>query len=290
MEPAGDQVCPHCAALMAEGSPHCTARACAYAHAQAEARGFYKQDWNTLVQHQHDGVRRAGGAVLTAAQRLGLAPEQMIAGVVPRQERPVVALPDERRAAYVAHLEWVVEQSFTLGAPAPAQARRPQIDVDEAPLTGMACAACQGFCCTLGGETHAFQTRETIDHFRRLNPDLGAEEIVAHYLAQIPESSVEHSCVFHGPLGCVLPRPERAEICNVHQCSMKRLFKQQLDQTGVDRTAWIGHSPDGGIGIGIVDADGAYQPVTDRGDADEAALETARNAILKHLPQKMPGI
>lgn len=274
------------------GRDHCGAPACMFEHVQTETRAFFALDWDDMVAHQHAAIRRAGNAVPAAAAMLGLAPRALPTGVVPRQERPLVPLPDDRRAAFLENLEWVVEQSFNLGDPPEATARNPAVDAEEPALTGAACAACQGLCCILGGRTHAFLKQETIDHFRRQNPGVSRAGVIAHYISRLPPRSVEHSCVYHGPLGCALKRNERAAICNVHQCSMKKVFKLELDETGADRAAWIGHSPDGRTGMHVCDRGGRHRPVPDgdTADCDPADLREAQAAIIARQPQKLTGL
>ncbi|HET7408978.1 MAG TPA: hypothetical protein VFJ13_02145 [Paracoccaceae bacterium] len=214
------------------GAPCCEAR-----RAQEAARTIFQRSWQDHVGMQRLGIERAAAGVTAAVGRLGRPPEEIAFGVVPRQQGRVVPLPTARRSAFAAHLEAIVGQAFATAKPAVDLARREPCEREEAPLLDAACATCQGKCCLLGGGTHAFLTADTIQFHRVRNPDAAPAEIVAHYLSQLPEASVEHSCVYHGPRGCVLPRRERATVCNRYHCNpqseMIRRFREMSAEAAV---------------------------------------------------------
>jgi len=80
------------------------------------------------------------------------------------------------------------------------------------------CATCQGHCCKGGGE-HAYIDERTMARVRRDNPAHAASAIIGLYLRRLPPQSYRGSCLFHGPAGCTLDRPLRAELCNAYYCN-----------------------------------------------------------------------
>lgn len=54
------------------------------------------------------------------------------------------------------------------------------------------------------------------------------EELLTIYLSKMPETIWSDSCVFHGELGCALPRDMRAEICNTYRCDELKRSRQRL--------------------------------------------------------------
>lgn len=126
----------------------------------------------------------------------------MGAALLPAMDRPVVPLPRMRRAAFRANLRRFLRTGGT-GAertdPAPAS-----------PLVQAGCGVCRGHCCRLG-QNHAFLDGSDFG-------GLAGADAYRWYVRMLPPESVEGSCVFHGPLGCVLPRERRAPICNRYEC------------------------------------------------------------------------
>ncbi|MEL6210410.1 MAG: hypothetical protein AAFR44_09575 [Pseudomonadota bacterium] len=43
-----------------------------------------------------------------------------------------------------------------------------------------------------------------------------------------------HSCLFHGPMGCTLPRAIRSDMCNHWQCGPRTELRMQLKAAGTD--------------------------------------------------------
>jgi len=86
------------------------------------------------------------------------------------------------------------------------------------PAQSAACAACRGRCCERGTENLGYIRPADIARFRRRNPDATPASMVDAYLAQLPSSHVRNSCVFHGPVGCSLPRDMRSTFCNGFKC------------------------------------------------------------------------
>jgi hypothetical protein len=87
------------------------------------------------------------------------------------------------------------------------------------------CALCQGHCCK-GGGTHAYIDDRTMARVRRDRPEADAWAILRLYTAAVPRLAYAGSCVFHGEMGCSLPRPLRADLCNRYYCDGLQHFLQ----------------------------------------------------------------
>ena len=139
------------------------------------------------------------------------------------------ALPKTRKAAFLSHLDALLEAAQGSMEPASSASGRPgdignpmrrdSSDSNEvgAPgsILGNVCAACQGSCCRAGG-THAFLDAARVREI--LAQHGNADDVRAAYESRFPETSVRGSCVFHGAAGCRLPRGLRGGLCNRFEC------------------------------------------------------------------------
>ncbi len=94
----------------------------------------------------------------------------------------------------------------------------PEPDAYAAAVVREGCTQCRGSCC-LGGGTHAYLDERTMARVRRALPDLDAGAIIRRYTDAIAPLGYAGSCLFHGPAGCTLPKPLRAELCNAYYCN-----------------------------------------------------------------------
>lgn len=183
--------------------------------------------------------RRTRAVRRKAAQEIGVPHQGRIAhGVAPYIDILQQPLPAKRRAAFEAHLRSIIAESFAKADGTDAQPEPPETDpgyakrlAEEAPeptVLNAACIVCQGDCCLLGGTRHGFLTEETISCQRWKDPGLTPEALAETYLSYLPETSTTGSCVYHGPQGCTLPRPLRADICNSFQCSARRQLAEAV--------------------------------------------------------------
>lgn len=85
-------------------------------------------------------------------------------------------------------------------------------------LNGIACGTCGGKCCTPGGD-HAFLNTSLLCRVLDERPGVSPEAITEDYMQLIPEATYVNSCVYHGILGCGLPREMRSITCNSYCCS-----------------------------------------------------------------------
>lgn len=80
-----------------------------------------------------------------------------------------------------------------------------------------ACALCQGWCCSKGGE-HAYLDGPSMARIRAARPELDAWGILRLYTRAVADPAYAGSCVFHGAQGCTLERGLRANLCNRYFC------------------------------------------------------------------------
>ena len=94
-----------------------------------------------------------------------------------------------------------------------------------------ACGHCGGSCCMAGG-THAFIDDRTLARVRAERPGITARAALTAYVSAVAPRSYRGSCLFHGPTGCTLDRPLRAELCNSYYCNGLKDFLKAEPQPG----------------------------------------------------------
>ncbi|MEM7211864.1 MAG: hypothetical protein AAF479_08230 [Pseudomonadota bacterium] len=275
----------------------CDSMKCEMQRVQSAARGVFQRNWQTYVGRQRDAVETVGREIAAAAARLGAEPDEIAVGVVPRQERPVVELPEERLQAFSAHLDEIIEKSFAEGEPEADLETREKEESPELPLIDATCATCQGKCCILGGPAHGFLNLKNIHQFRLRNPGATPASIKEYYLGKLPDVSVEHSCVFHGPVGCVLDRTERGDVCNRYHCNPQTqllLRYREMEASKAVIVATEDHVEP--VVATYTEEDGWLPPRSEEDLADFKAtgrdqqfIDAAVESALNHLPPGTPG-
>lgn len=286
----GRAACRYCGTPL---GPHeavkqvCAAPKCQMRRVQDASRAVFQRDWQSYVGRQRAAIEAAAGELGTAVARVG-GLDNLPIGVVPRQERPIVPQPEDRRAAFAEHLDQIIVKAFEEGAPDPDLITVERGEGGEAPLIDATCATCQGKCCILGGASFAFLTSNNIQRFRLRNPGTTPAAAKAHYLGLLPDESVEHSCLYHGPKGCVISRADRADICNAYHCNPQTQLLKRMREMGADRAVIVAHEGKAGPAIASWSADGGWQPVEPQPGAvpDLAAVDAAMAQIPPDLPER----
>lgn len=164
--------------------------------------------------------------------------------IVPRSERPLVALAGDRVDRLRRHLDELIRTAARVGA-IPAVRAAP--DGFAAEVVRTACTLCRGWCCRNGGDD-GFLDEVAVARVLRdaggaaagpreaAGGDAGgrdvdggdaegghangghADSVRRYYLDRLPPLVAEGSCIFHGQHGCTLDRWARSDVCNVYYC------------------------------------------------------------------------
>ena len=144
--------------------------------------------------------------------------------------------------------------------------------VDGLPQADRLCAHCRGHCCQHGLGWHAFMDLRSLQRWASAQADEpdGATlaDAVAHFMAQVPAEHADGGCLYQGEQGCVLPREQRADICNGFACPSLQAVQQATLQ-----------DPQAAVVTLAVHA----------GQAQRVALISASNTQPLSLPPTPPG-
>ncbi|MEM9063062.1 MAG: hypothetical protein AAGD13_21580 [Pseudomonadota bacterium] len=275
----------------------CASVKCEMLRVQQAARSVFQRNWQTYVGRQRDAVKDSGNEIAAAAARLGGDPDEIAVGVVPRQERPVLPLPDDRMENFAAHLDEIIGKAFADGPPDADLDMREKEEAPELPLIDASCASCQGKCCILGGPGNAFLNTKNIDRYRLRHPGSGPDEIKAYYIGKLPEVSVEFSCVYHGPVGCTLDRADRGDVCNRYHCNPQTQFLQRYREMGASKAVIVATEDHTSTVVAtFTDADGLIPPRPEedlvaftKSGKDQHFIDQAIESALNRMPPGDPG-
>lgn len=240
--PLRGNVCPVCDAsipgvdgrLVEDPSPCWFCRA---ARLQRRVRQVYEEK----QRRTRDEARRRKVHALACRDRLiaemqTAAPRELPTFALPAQERPLIRLPENRKALFRGHFERVVQEAFA-GAVSPAApplspaADHANRQEEMSPILGAGCAVCQGRCCWQGG-VQAYLTVELVLRFRAQHPHATAEDVYREYDSRLGDQTYEDSCVYHQERGCALPRDLRADICNRFECEELDELRREAPAAG----------------------------------------------------------
>jgi hypothetical protein len=132
---------------------------------------------------------------------------------LPGFDRPLVPVEPGRREALAAHLKDAladVSMPDTTGAANNTNSDTPDFRD--------ACATCRGHCCRKGGDDAYLDFKSTALAWSRF-PHLSKEELIAAYLAAVPDRAFADSCIYHAEHGCNLPETMRAPVSAAYLCT-----------------------------------------------------------------------
>jgi len=214
--------CPYCRQSLTDlqqrsAAAHCGAAPCRQAHALAlQARGREA----ALQQRRLEAPARWRPQVANAAV------------IWLKHFRPRLAdLDDGTRERFIAHLRGVATTPELHG-------RDPTFDYPETihpqalAADAALCAACGGRCCLAGLAHHAFIDAPVLERWAARAPGRTLADAAKHYAALLPAQHISGGCVFLGDRGCVLPREDRAPICNAYACDSLQATRRTLDDEG----------------------------------------------------------
>lgn len=181
-------------------------------------------------------LEERGQELRTLGAAAGVArPEDYPFAYIPRFDGRVTPLPRRRLHAHREHLRTVIERALE-PLPPPAPDAPPPPDTTPEPMTpeltalmGQACGQCRGQCCTSGGD-RAYLSADTMRRFMGDHPELTPDAVLDAYLARVPAHCYRHSCVYHRPGGCNLPREMRSDVCNRFYCGGLSEFRRSLPE------------------------------------------------------------
>jgi hypothetical protein len=148
---------------------------------------------------------------------------------IPASARSLRPADEQRQQQYRQHFEELLYQWASLPNSTKVSMRLSFKAMQQEPgLLGQACVTCRGQCCRLGN-THAFQTVETIKRWFVLNPESSIDDCREACFSFLHSHSIGNSCIFLGNKGCRLPKQMRSNMCNNWICrDLENLKSTQL--------------------------------------------------------------
>lgn len=189
--------------------------------------------------------------------QLGAEVDDVTVSVVPYQNRPLLPTTPKQQRRFWDQLERLMDFAFR---EEPGIVRYDREDAEQGPLMDAACILCKGHCCLQGGPHNAFLEIEDIQRFRVRHRGATREDIRAAYREQMPEMTIVMSCVFHGSLGCTLPREMRSQLCNSFVCRGQSVLAQGK---AADKTAAVilAAPQSKAVAGATFDDDNGYRPI-----------------------------
>ena len=125
-------------------------------------------------------------------------------------------------SSHLAHLQAVVADGIVIDRSRLAAFTA----VPGLPQADRLCAHCQGHCCQHGLGWHAFMDLRSLQRWVDTQCGATLADAVAHFMAQVPAEHADGGCLYQGAAGCVLPRDQRADICNGFACPSLQAVQQ----------------------------------------------------------------
>lgn len=210
---ATSSACAYCQAPLTppqQRDGHCGAAGCR--HRAKEAR------WARLGRELGEAALRDARAKLAPGRQ----PLLLWLRDAPDRITPVSAA---RREAHRAHLQALVADAGSAPLPPPLDEPAPSA---AAAQEGRLCGQCRGRCCAQGAPTHAFITLPQLVRWQQREAGRTLQDAADWYMGQVPARHTRQGCIYQGPRGCVLPRDDRADICNSYACDPLREMQQVL--------------------------------------------------------------
>lgn len=195
----------------------------------------------------------AGEAALAAAGSLIAGRPVSVLWLQPT-ETDLVPVPEQRRARHRDHLDGLVERHAAGEAAAPLAPAEP--DGAGSSHEHHLCAQCAGRCCQLGATSNAFTTLPQLLRWQQAHPTASIGEAADWFMAQILETHVRNSCVYHGARGCTLPREHRADICNAYACAPLHQMRAGIVADAGTAFVTLTHDGERLVRSAVVDAEG----------------------------------
>jgi hypothetical protein len=158
-----------------------------------------------------------------------------VTALVPDNNNRITMLTKERKEEFLSHLK-ALFNDIKIGDKNTRRVYANELEMPlssvESTLLGNACATCRGYCCTWGGNHHAFQDYPSLEHYLSTQvADITEDELVEIYRNYFPTQSYQNACVFQGGQGCTLPSELRSFTCNNYRCSSLNVYRQDLSKS-----------------------------------------------------------
>jgi hypothetical protein len=161
--------------------------------------------------------------------RRGHADDDNLPVMVPRSDKPLVAVSPERVRRLREHLiKELAELRKAKHLDRFATPERPGPTGFAATVARSACSLCKGWCCR-NGDDDAFLDDRTLARVRLARPEMKERAMLWLYLSRVPPVAYRESCIFHGKEGCTLDRSMRADVCNTYYCGGLGAFMKSGD-------------------------------------------------------------
>ncbi len=250
---AAPPACRHCGSPLDAGARlwgrgHCRNSVCLHRESQARA--------------QRLRAALAVSALVDAAAQLPRL-RQPASAVVWLQhcEPQMVALSDDDVALHCAYLGSVVECETEID-----RSRLSDSTADDSHVQGQRlCGQCRGRCCAHGADWHAFIDISVLRKWLASQAGhAGATlaDAAQAYVAMLPAEHVENACLYQSATGCVIPRDQRAWICNGFACEPLQQTQRLAGADPLAAVAAITFERNQVERAAVIDADGchAFQP------------------------------
>lgn len=252
------RVCAHCGVPITPNEAvrggFCAAPACAATARRVAVASAIDAREQERLRKRAVALKKAAPALRRVQARLGGAPTDALVADVPFNERRLAPADPARHAAFIEHLAGVIARGFLLPPPeADDVADAQNNSASPSGATVAACSACRGWCCQLGAGHMAFLKPADIAVHRLSFPDDDEAALLARYRADLPETSFDGSCVYHGERGCTLRRDLRAWICNAFRCPDLRRIDDALAATQRRVLLTVARDQDRPRAVGAVD-------------------------------------
>lgn len=203
---AAPPACRHCgqpldAAARLWGRGHCRNSLCLHREAQARSarlRAALALSALADAATQLPRLRQPAGAVVW----------------LQHCEPQMVAVSADDLAQHRAYLSQVAEREIEID-----RARLSDSTADDSHVQGQRlCAQCRGRCCAHGADWHAFIDITLLRQWQAAHQGASLADAAQAYAALLPAEHVEGACLYQSATGCVIPREQRAWICNGFAC------------------------------------------------------------------------